>query len=285
MIDSSPIIIFGAPRSGTTYLNKLLNQHPEVFISHEARLFAWLHESLKVLPRQDRLLVTYRDQFTNYLGDSLPELVRNFYATRWPHARYWGDKNPHYADPANKGCLNTIIEVFPAARFLHIIRDGRDVVSSLVRKFDDNGRPWTDLTSAPKVWTSHITIGCDFGATVPARQYLEVRYEKLVKDDIATARQVFDFLDIPFHQRVEDFCKTQRVTRTPFSGPTRELSDDATVSDWARLFTSRQRLDVLNVLGPNLVKLGYETELSFGEAVNDLRRELGLSTVVAERDG
>jgi hypothetical protein len=279
MIDSSPIIIFGAPRSGTTYLNKVLNQHPDVFVSHEIRLFAWLHECLKVLPQQDRFLVTCREQFTRHLRDSFPELVRGFYAKMWPNARHWGDKNPHYADSANKGCLNTIMEIFPGAKFIHLIRDGRDVVSSLVRKYDDDGRPWTNLTTAPKIWVNHINIGCEFGATIPERQYMEVRYERMVREDVDVARQVFEFLGIAFHEQVESFCRKQQESRTPFSGPTRDLSGDVTASDWGKLFTPTQQSEILNVIGPNLVKTGYETELSLKEAVDGLRQKVDLSGV------
>jgi len=84
MQEPSPIIICGAPRSGTTYLNKLLNEHPDVFISHEIRLFAWLHDSLNVLTKQDRCLVACRDQFVRHLRSVYPQMLRDFYAANWP---------------------------------------------------------------------------------------------------------------------------------------------------------------------------------------------------------
>ncbi len=274
MIDSSPIVIFGAPRSGTTYLNNVLNQHPAVFVSHEMRLFAWLHECLNVLPRQDRLLVTYKDAFLRHLRRSLPEMVRGFYASMWPHVRHWGDKNPHYADPMNKGCLNTIVELFPEAKFIHMLRDGRDVVSSLVRKQHDDGRPWADAIKAPEVWVSHVSNSREFAAAIPPAQFIEVRYERLVREDLAVAREVFDFLGIEFHARVEAFCTKEHESRTPFSGPTRDLTGDVAGSDWSTLFTPRQQLDILNVIGPNLVKMEYETESSLQQALDVLRRRV-----------
>src|SRR5262249_11042290 len=158
MQEQSPIIVFGAPRSGTTYLNKLLNEHPDVFIGHEIRLFAWVHDSLHVLTKQDRCLVACRDQFVRNLRAVYPQLLRDFYAANWPYARYWGDKNPHYAHPDNTGCLNTIVELFPDAKFIHIIRDGRDVVSSLIRKRHGDGRPWAGWERAHRVWLSHVSI-------------------------------------------------------------------------------------------------------------------------------
>ena len=39
------------------------------------------------------------------LRNTLPDVVRSFYRQLGPNTRYWGDKNPHYADPNNRGCL------------------------------------------------------------------------------------------------------------------------------------------------------------------------------------
>src|SRR5262249_17176757 len=150
-----------------------------------------------------------REEFIRHLRSVYPQMLRDFYAANWPYARYWGDKNPHYSDPENSGCLNTIFELFPGARFIHIIRDGRDVVSSLIRKRDANGRLWEDWESAHHVWTNHISIGCEFGKTIPPEQYFELRYEDLTRDDVGYARRIFDFLGIPLHPAVVEFCETQ----------------------------------------------------------------------------
>ena len=123
-----PIVVFGAPRSGTTYLEEILNAHPEVFISHETRVFAWLNRSLALT--QDHLLVANdREAFVEYLRGVFPHVIRDFYRQRAPDVRYWGDKNPHYTDPRAAGSLNMVAELFPGSLFIHIIRDGRDVVS------------------------------------------------------------------------------------------------------------------------------------------------------------
>ena len=55
----------------------------------------------------------------------------------------WEDKHPHYADPkTDPHCLDTIDLVFPGSRFVHVIRDGRAVVASIVWK------GWADLPEA-----------------------------------------------------------------------------------------------------------------------------------------
>src|SRR6266511_2029259 len=117
--EPSPIIVYGAPRSGTTYLNRILNNQPEVFISHEARLFVWAHQSLNILTQDDGLLLSDRDGFMSSLRTAYPQIIRDFYRRLDPQARYWGDKNPHYAAPENEGCLDTVVELFPESRFIH----------------------------------------------------------------------------------------------------------------------------------------------------------------------
>jgi hypothetical protein len=271
MHEHSPIIIFGAPRSGTTYLHQILNKHPDVYVSHETRVFAWLHQSLNVLTRRDDFLFTRRENFIEHLRTAYPDLIRNFYRAQFPGKKYWGDKNPHYADPKNLGCLNTIAEIFPGTRFIHIIRDGRDVVSSLIRKRNAEGKPWVEWEPAHRVWTNHISIGCNFGKTMPPEQYFEVRYEDLIADDVRYARRIFEFLGIPLHPAVIEFSESQQRERTPFSGPTRNLASGVTLSDWAALMEPSDQIRSLEILAPELIRRGYETESSLEEARQSLK--------------
>jgi hypothetical protein len=253
-LEPCPIVVYGAARSGTTYLIQILNRHPEVFISNETRIFVWLHQSLKVLPQQESIFYRERELFLGYLRETYPELVRNFYRRLAPEqVRWWGDKNPHYVSPENRGCLETILELFPEARFIHIIRDGRDVVMSGLR-----GR-WRDFERVHYMWKSHVDIGWGFGRSLPADRYFELRYEDLVADDVAMARKLFDFLGIALHPAVIRFCEAQMEKRTPFCDPSRNLSEGAAASDWATVLTREQQQRSLGLLADHLVKYGYES--------------------------
>jgi hypothetical protein len=263
-MEPSPIIIYGAARSGTTYLTHLLNSHPEVFITDESRLFAWVHQSLAVLPANDNLVRHQKTEFTGHLRANYPELIREFYRKLRPDARYWGDKNPHYAAPSNHGCLETITELFAGARFIHIIRDGRDVVASALRG------NWRDFDGVHRMWTSHVDIGCAFGRQRP-EQYFELRYEDLIRDDLGLARKIFEFLSISLAPQVVAFCEQQRVKRTPYCNPKRDIVADVTVSEWKIAFTTVQRRRSLELLGSHLVTYGYETEQSLAEQIRELR--------------
>jgi hypothetical protein len=257
LLAPDPIIVYGAPRSGTSYLNAILNEQPGVFITHETRIFVWAHKSMGELLDRPQVFNTHLDRFRAHLRASYPDLIRSFYASMRPRAVHWGDKNPHYAAPGNEGCLETIVELFPGARFIHIIRDGRDVVASLIRKTKPDGSPWIEFEQAHHVWADHVDIGRAFGATLPAGRYHELRYEDLISDDVGVARRVFDFLGLAMDPAVVDFCEQQQRERTPLSGPTRDMADVG-ASQWAAVLTPAQQDQSLSLIGERLGDLGYQ---------------------------
>lgn len=266
---TAPIIVYGAARSGTTYLVEIFNKHPQVYVSDETRIFAWVDDVFRRLTGDERTSYRMRDEFVDYLRRTLAAYVRDFYDELAPEARWWGDKNPHYAHPHNRGCLETTLELFPRARFIHIMRDGRDVVTSGLRGV------WTDFDSVHQMWTSHVEIGCEFGRALPARQYFEFRYEDLIDDDLAVARELFAFAGIDMHPAVERFCRNQQEQRTPFCTPSRDIREDVTRSDWADYLTPEQKLESLQYLGDALVRFGYETSESLQRVRQEVARRCG----------
>ena len=260
-LEPDPIVVYGAPRSGTTYLEQVLNSHPEVFISHETRVFAWLHHAMASTD-DHRLVANQREPFVEHLRNAFPQMMRDFYRDLAPGIRYWGDKNPHYADPFNEGCLDLVAELFPGSRFIHIIRDGRDVVSSLTRKRWNEEVPWVTFEQAHFTWKRHIRIGQIFGRSLESSRYFELRYEDLIADDAGLARQMFDFLGIDFDPAVEAFCNGQQEARTPFKDPTRDWDRGVTSSDWPTIFSLEEQVRSLELIGQPLVRCGYETDES-----------------------
>jgi len=257
----APIIVYGAPRSGTTYLEHVLNAHPDVFISHETRVFAWLYRAL-MLTNNRLLVANERELFIEHLRAVLPVAMRDFYARLAPRARYWGDKNPHYADPRVAGSLDLVAELFPSSRFIHLIRDGRDVVSSLMRKRGPDGRPWATFEEAHDVWKKHVRLGRAFGERVGVDRCLELRYEDLVADDVAVAAKALRFLGLEPHPAVEAFCRAQHERRTPFKEPTRDLERGIAASEWSTALNVEEQARSLELIGRQLVLCGYETQAS-----------------------
>lgn len=267
----APIIIVGAARSGTTYLVQILNHHPAVYITDETRIFVWAHEAMNRITQNQRVFFRERDSFISYLGGSLPELIIEFYRYMRPNLCNWGDKNPHYLAQENAGCLETILHLFPHARFIHIIRDGRDVVTSGLRG------AWPDFEKVHQMWTSHVDNGRVLGAKLSKAQYFELKYEELIADDVKSTEEIFDFLGIEIHERVLEFCKRQREKRTPFCAPSRDIRTNVAASDWGRVLTAEQRAHSLELLGRHLIRYGYETEDSLGSIVQEVKACTSLS--------
>ena len=104
-----------------------------------------------------------------------------------PAARVWGDKTP-----INAFHLEKIYSVFPQANFIHIVRDGYDVVSSYL----EMGR-YSNIRDAAERWLDSIDRCQEFGRCYPD-QYIEIFYEKLVREPEITTREICNFLDISF---------------------------------------------------------------------------------------
>lgn len=266
-----PIIIMGAPRSGTTYVNAIVNRHPQVFLTHETRIFVWMHRTMAEGLSHPQRFLSHREKFEKHLARRLPDLVREFYQELRPGAVHWGDKNPHYASPDHRGVLPMIRDLFPGSKFIHVYRDGRDVVASLLRKRFPDGRRWVDFEGAHELWNGHIERGHAFGDEVARDRFLEIRYEDLVSDDVSWARRIFDFLGIELDPGVEAFCRGQREERTPFSGPTRNLTGSAGGSDWHGLLDEDERRRSAEALRANLIRFGYRasgTRSADGATIN-----------------
>jgi hypothetical protein len=267
-----PIVVYGAARSGTTYLVQILNRDPRFFISDETRVFVWAHRALHCLENDDLTRILQRDQVLGFMRRTLPGALRELYRELAPEAQWWGDKYPHYADPRNLGCLDSIVELYPGARFVHIVRDGRDVVTSGLRG------TWPDFEVVHGMWTGHVDVGCAFGRALPAGQYFELTYEELVRDDLAMARRLFDFLGVDLHPSVERFCRKEQRRRTDFCTPTRDLSLGVARSEWASFLSPAEQVRSLDLLGEHLVRMGYETPQSLERA---RLRAAGIASEVA----
>lgn len=106
-------------------------------------------------------------------------------------ARRWGDKSPGYLTK-----LSILRRMYPDARFIHIYRDGRDVmlsVRSLVK-----WRGWdTNAARIARDWERTLGQAREWGARHPD-QYMEVQYEQLIGDPAPVVRQVAEFAGLPF---------------------------------------------------------------------------------------
>lgn len=283
-------IIVGAPRSGTTLLRFMLDAHPELAIPPET---GFLEIGPTLRGKGDKLRQRFFHAVTNYPESSpawpdfeisaeefqraLEEIVpfdisegfRAFYrmyAARFGKSR-WGDKTPIY-------CLNidAIRQMLPEARFIHIIRDGRDVALSLRNMWFS---PGPEMETQAAYWRQYIEAGRRSG--LGRSDYLEVRYEDLIAKTAGTIEHVSDFLDLDFDTSMLNFYMRtperlkEHKGRMTGSGViltqaqrlrqqerTTQPPDVSRLGVWKREMTADERQKFAAVAGDLLSELGYE---------------------------
>lgn len=288
--------VVGVGRSGTTLLRLMLDAHPEMAVPPETGFVPKLIDASRddgATPESlAEVLVTHRrwGDFGLEIDDliarwrALPAIkpglaVRAFfelYAEKQGKPR-WGDKTPGYTQHIRK-----ISKVLPEARFIHLIRDGRDVTLSRTQTLALKDVP---IAKSARRWKKRLKRARRQGAKVD--HYLELRYETLVSEPEATIRQICDFIELPFdpamlshHERSEE--RLQELDRDipamggrlPRSAESRMALHERTtkpidteaIGKWRTQMAPEDVAEFESVAGDLLVELGYEPATDAAEA-------------------
>jgi hypothetical protein len=116
-------------------------------------------------------------------------------------------KKPRWAEktPAHVYSMRLIAETFPDSQFVHMIRDGYEVVRSL------QNMSWAprQIGWSTERWIGSVRAGRECGAELQPGRYIEVRYEDLTKKPDATLRQLCEFLGEPFAEQMLAFDRPE----------------------------------------------------------------------------
>ncbi len=222
----SPVFIVGSPRSGTSILAWALAHHSQFTTSYETDLLYELTDEQKLegvyrkaAARPDSLdwlreNGVDEDEFLASIGIGLNALV-----TSRSGGRRWIDQTP-----ANTLVAHTLARVFPGARFVHILRDGRRVVNSMVHflgALPEDGRERfvargglpefaTDFRCACETWVKYVMAALEFSESHPGR-CLTVRNERLREDGMAGFDEIFSFLGVPSEPASAEFFASNKL--------------------------------------------------------------------------
>ena len=259
----APFIV-GTGRSGTTLLRMMLDSHPALAIPAETHFIPRVvanHEAASD-PRASfiQTLASY-PKWPDFVTDiselehrvnqirpfDLAHAFRAFYmlhAERFGKQR-WGDKTPRYLQQ-----MQLIQRVLPDARFIHLIRDARDVALSVKGLwFGPNS-----ISEIAQWWAAGIRQ-----ARRQAKElnyYLEVRYEDLVCNTESTLRKICAFIDLPWHAAMLDYHQTAHKRLEAFQSVT---PDGKTVIDADK----RRDIHRLTNKPPQASRVGrWRTEMS-----------------------
>ena len=283
-------VIVGAPRSGTTLLRLMLDAHPDLAIPPETGFFAY---AAALEGAGDTLRTRFFDLITAFPPDApnwhdfgvdreafaqallaiepftVADGLRTFYrlyAQRFGKAR-WGEKTPDYSRH-----VETFAALLPEARFIHLIRDGRDVAASWRQQWFSPGREPEVLAQA---WIERVQAARSAGAK--GISYTEVFYEDLVSQPEPVMRRLCAYLDLPWSeqvlnhheraaQRLEEHRErialdgsvvVSRERRLHQQHRTMERPGTARIGSWREEFDAGELQRFESVAGGLLRQLGY----------------------------
>jgi Sulfotransferase family len=277
-IVTDPFFIVGVQRSGTTMLRLMLDRHGLIAIPPETSgMIPDIYARRASFGREAR--IEDIDAFEHVLrsnpgfhrwGISIDEVHKEIKANTslaggleaayiaYAHAhgkRIWGDKTPRYL-----GCMPLLARLFPRARFIHLIRDGRDVALSQLGLH----RLHRHSASVAFMWRRKIQAARAAGQSLGEARYAEIHYERLLTDTADELDRLCAFLHVPFDPAMmshdvdavqEELAKLpmtaraqhQNLKRPPIGG----------LRDWRTQMTSKEVADFEAIAREGLVQTGY----------------------------
>ncbi len=277
-----PFFVVGSGRSGTTLLRIYLNAHSQVAIPSESWFLTQLLKELPAdrplsLDEQRRALRIVKGherwqldwdtppQALDRLLDggverTLAELVDEVFRLEVAASGKpaWADKTPPYV-----GIIPELARLFPGARFVHVVRDGRDVTLSYLRV------GWGTIGRTPyglaHYWAGAVRMGALAAEELGPEVVMHLAYEDLVLDTRAALERVCAFLDLPFEPAMLDAHRVAYETiaeRELVKNIHPKLGRPPRPEDAFRWKRARPRTPVLLAwpwLSDGLARFGYES--------------------------
>lgn len=199
----STAFVVGCPRSGTTWVQLLLGEHENVVTAPETHIFSFYLSHLqrqwnREHEREDSsdqgkaglCQLLSQDQFDELCRDVACRVLSHI-ASRDPGAGTVVEKSPQHARHAE-----WISRLFPDAGIVHVIRDPRDAVSSIMSASQSWGKDWAPRhpVDAARMWQSHVMKA--ERARNSSVNYIEVRYEQLKENPVEQVARLYGALDL-----------------------------------------------------------------------------------------
>ncbi len=205
------MFILGASRSGTTLLRLMFNSHPLVCVPSESRFLSQILDRIpvgKVLSKKDldhveEILLSHESWphwnishvkllviLEQNIGKTVRELMESIFTICCEQSgkQICGEKTPHHCFYSA-----TFAQLFPSAKFIHLIRDGRGATEAMYR------RKWYDksILRIARHWSGCVQSVWSASKAHPGR-FKDFHYEELVKNPCETLQEMCSFLGIPY---------------------------------------------------------------------------------------
>lgn len=287
----SPFFILGNPRSGTSLFRLMLNSHPHMVIPPESGFLQWwyskynnwsledstdehkvidyvtdLLSSKKIedwnLDKETLIKVILTEKPINYL--ELSTLVYLSYKNNSNlEVLRIGDKNNYFIHH-----LNTLNRISPKAKYIHLIRDGRDVACSYrnIKQLKSTSVYKPNLVYSiediAKEWKLNITSIANFLVDKP---HLKIRYEDLLFNPEMELKKVCEFLEISYNDTMlnfyQDDLNDEPLNTRDWKMKTLEPLDNTNSLKYLKIL-SQEEIQIFNKINLDLLKNnGYDNGL------------------------
>jgi hypothetical protein len=267
-----------AGRSGTTLLRSMLVCGGQIAIPPESPVFSAAilqFQSLQHLGWENlvRLIISLfesrRDfqlwnvNFTSLYSQVIFETPReerslarildavfmHYATTHFPEAKLWGDQTPYHTL-----YLHWIAPVFPQAKYLHVLRDGRDAVASMV------SRGWT-IEYATKRWQLSVQRALELRGKIDSSQFMEVRYEALASETVAVLEATCAFSGIDYNPAMLEYWKSTTTLEHKHHGAIHQNLGKpvftSSIGTWRERLSADQQTYLLSRISGLLERLDY----------------------------
>lgn len=263
------MFVVGMNGSGTTMLLDCLGRHPQLYaFPKETRLIPYLMSKAGAYGdlRVDANFLALWEEVRNLgvfrlTNDDAPvplppdwrdhprglaavlDAQFSYFAAR-EGKRRWCEKTPQHVQH-----LRALAELFPTAKFVQVVRDGRDCAASFHRRW----RRQPELTIYR--WKKVVAAGHEQGQRLGDKRYLEIRYEDLTAAPEISLRRICEFLELPFDTAVLGSARPHMQTGDAVKGSGLQKNS----GKWQKYFNAAMQQRLEQIAGRQLAHYGYPT--------------------------
>jgi Sulfotransferase family len=261
--------IVGSPRSGTTWLQLLLSRSPAIATALETNLFTQFMRPMVEQWNHDRITGQLTG-LTKLLSDEefrdLLRITSAFVFAKIAQSKTSAtvvlEKTPHHLDYARE-----ILDLWPEAHFIHIIRDPRSVAASLRVASKTWASQWASSRVSPSCerWIADVSTGRQISSAT--QNYHEVFYHELISDGPNIVMRLLNKLGVPSSledcQRYVDECNIEnlragKLDNAPWDVAMSKVSlGSGTTDSWRAELSAWEIALVEHVAGPLMSELGF----------------------------
>jgi hypothetical protein len=290
------VFLFGCPRSGTSLLNRMVAAHPQIAMAKRMPKLVQKFEDRDGLTADGMVAPEFihallergrfgRTRLTPNMRQDLDSLLNSRRGVSYPDLisrifdRVAEDRGkPLAGTKTNKlvPSIRTAHQLWPDAKFVHIIRDGRDLCLSAIQwrrapTLAEHYATWNQdaVSTAALWWEWNVRMVCEAGSSLASGSYYEIRYESFVAHPADECAALCDFLGVPFDEAMLRFNEGKERTEPGLSAKHAWLPPTPGLRDWRTQMRAEDIERFEAVAGDLLSELGYDrgTDVTSNESL------------------